>query len=145
VGSLKPKAINAGSIESMVRQLIRKGGISRQKFGNNYTIQTIHGFRKWFATKIKLNKNISYSTSEALIGHKSGLDGIYYKPDFKTQLFAEFVKAIPDLTVDESEKLKLQNVIKDETIKKMESEKDERISKLEKKLEKVLRMLNHVE
>lgn len=125
VGSLKPKAINAGSIENVVRQLIKKAGVTRQKFGNNYTVQTIHGFRKWFATTIKLNKNISYSTGEALLGHKSGLEGAYYKPDFKTQLIEEFQKAIPDLTIDQTEKLRLENQKQKEEISEKELLKGE--------------------
>ena len=41
------------------------------------------------------------------MAHKRGLDDVYFKPT-KDDCFREFVKAIPHLTISESEKLKTQ-------------------------------------
>ena len=57
--------------------------------------------------------------------HKKGLDGVYLKPT-KDECFAEFKKAILELTVDDSERDKIK-------IRKLESEKSE----LEKKTEEI--------
>jgi len=59
------------------------------------------------------------------MGHKNGLDGVYYNPTVEKR-FEEFQKAMPQLIIDDSERLA-------EEKKKLEKEK----SKLEKNQEKI--------
>ena len=66
--------------------------------GNRYDVQADHGFRKRFNTILKMNNSVNYNIAEKLMGHKNGLDGVYLTPTIE-QCFAEFKKAIPDLTV----------------------------------------------
>jgi len=103
-----------------------------------------HAFRKRFNTILKMNNSVNHNIAEKLMGHKNGLDGVYLKPTLE-QLFVEFKKVIPELTIDESERLRLQNRIKDEKIKKTESEKNARISSLEKKMSTIEKLLRQID
>lgn len=142
IGSAKANLMNEKSIKGCMFSIISK--IRMGKEGKRYAIQTNHGFRKRFNTVLKNNKEINISVAERLMGHFSKLvplDTVYYNPS-RDVLFTEFKKAIPDLTIDESEGLKLQNQIKEEKIKKLEFEKDTRIERLEKFVEELSKRLD---
>ena len=49
------------------------------------------------------------------MAHKRGLDGVYLQPT-REECFAEFVKAIPDLTIDQAERQKAIIQIKNKKI-----------------------------
>lgn len=110
--------LSVGGAGTVIDRLVRSAKLDRQKHGKRHETQLAHGLRKRFATILKINDAISYSTTEALLGHKSGLDATYFKPDFRTQLFEEYKKAISDLTIDDSEKIEAEKV-------KIEQEKSE--------------------
>jgi len=63
------------------------------------------------------------------MAHKRGLDGVYYKPT-REQCFAEFEKAIPEITIDPTERQKSIIAKKDKEISELQRNK-ERIDKLE--------------
>jgi len=89
---------------------------------------------------MKLNNEVNSNIAEKLMAHKKGLDGVYFKPT-REECFAEFVKAIPELTVDESERLKEQLKKQCQELKD-QSDKDKRITDLESKLEIVYKLLS---
>jgi len=51
----------------------------------------------------KLNNDVNSNIAEKLMAHKRGLDGTYLQPT-REECFAEFLKAIPQLTIDDSER-----------------------------------------
>jgi hypothetical protein len=59
-----------------------------------------------------------------------------------TRLFDEYKKAILNLTIDDSERLKIENKIKDKRIDKLESEKDAKIAQLERDMVYVKKLLS---
>ena len=64
--------------------------------------------------------------------------------DFSVEkLFAEYKKAIPELTIDESIRLKEEIKIKDGVIQKQESEKDALIKDYGERLAKTEKILSH--
>ena len=71
------------------------------------------------------------SISEKLLGHSTSiqLDNNYFKPTLEV-MFDEYQKAIPDLAIDESIKLKLELEKKNQKLSSLES-KDKRIEQLE--------------
>lgn len=107
-------------------RVTKNAGVHGEKVGLRYDTQTNHGFRKRFNTILKLNNNINPAMTEKLIGHKVNLDGTYLTPT-REDLFEEFRKAILDLTIDDSERLRMRN-------KKLEEDKSE----LEKKNEALI-------
>jgi len=56
-------------------------------------------------------------------------------------LFDEFRKTIPELIIEESQRLKIENELKDKKIEQLESDKDRRISNLESKIENINELL----
>lgn len=127
------KPIKIGTAYSSFAQLLNKAGIRKTQKGDNKTRHSkriFYGFRKRYNTTLKNNININPNTAEKLMGHKNGLDGVYYNPTIEKR-FEEFQKAIHELTIDESQRLIEEN-------KKLEVEKynleidQEKISHLEK-------------
>ena len=90
----------------------------------------LHGFRKRFATAIKLDKTISFSVGERLLGHKAYLDPEYFAPT-KENLFQEFRKVMSNLIIDQATKLRIEAQIKDEQLKEIKSQKDVVIQQLQ--------------
>jgi len=114
------------SVRRTLGKLMKAAEIQRTKVGARYDQAIVYGFRKRFNGILKMNNNVNSNIAEKLMAHKNGLDGIYLKPT-REECYTEFVKAIPDLTLDPTEKLKAEN-------EKLEKEKSE----LEKKNEELL-------
>jgi len=122
------KHIKIGTAYSSFAQLLSKAGLRKIQKGDNkvrHSKRIFYGFRKRFNTILKNDKNINANTAEKLMGHKNGLDGVYYNPTIEKR-FEEFQKAMPQLILDDSQRLLEQN-------KKLEKEKSE----LEKNQEKI--------
>ena len=101
--SSKQEHFTKESARQMTNDLIIKSGIERTKTGKRYDKAVIYGFRKRFNTILKLNNDVNSNIAEKLMAHKRGLDGTYLQPT-KEECFVEFQKAIPQLTIDDSER-----------------------------------------
>ncbi|CUR52695.1 Integrase family protein [Nitrosotalea devaniterrae] len=128
LASLVARPISKKMAQMLLIKCIQNSSILRTKSGKRYDVQTAHGFRKRFNTILKLNSSVNPNIAEKLMGHKKGLDGVYLVPT-RDECFAEFQKAMTDLTIDDSERLRSRN-------EKLEAEKLE----LEKR-EKDIRLL----
>ncbi len=93
--------LSTSTARELLSHLVKKAGIERSKRGERYDKASIYGFRKRFNTILKTNNNVNYNIAEKLMAHKNGLDGVYLKPT-REQCFAEFAKAIPELTIHSS-------------------------------------------
>ncbi len=87
-----------GGARSVIYRSILKSKINRRKHDHRYEIQADHGFRKRFNTILKLDNLINYNIAEKLMGHKNGLDGIYFTPTLE-ELFTEFKKIMHKIEV----------------------------------------------
>ena len=136
------KPITSDTASTEMNRIISKA-IFRKKTDGRFEIMSCHGFRKRFATVLKSNKEINLSISEKLLGHSTTvqLDNVYFKPSLEV-IFDEYRKAIPDLAIDESTKLKLELQNKDEKLASLEV-KDKRIDQLENALMRI--ELNQIE
>ena len=92
------KQLEWNSVRSIVYRAVQKSKIIRYKQNSRYDIQINHGFRKRFNTILKLNNGVNYNIAEKLMGHKNGLDGIYFTPTLN-ELFTEFKKIIHKLKI----------------------------------------------
>jgi len=114
----KPKPLSYSSIKNIIHRLTwNTSKIRHKSSGKRYNIQLDHGFRKRFNTVLKLASGVNPNITEKLLGHKKGLDGTYLAPT-REECFAEFAKAIPNLTIDDKERDNLK-------IRKLEGEKSE--------------------
>jgi len=116
-GSEPVKAMSVTSMANMVKRILRLANLRGVKTGQRYDIQQNHGFRKRFNTILKMNSDISPAITEKLMGHKINLDGVYFVPEI-SDLFGEFRKAIPDLTINVAKRQEMK-------ITKLEQEKQE--------------------
>jgi integrase/recombinase XerD len=140
IGITKAKFCTRGSLTMIMDRVVNNSNVRGIKKGMRFESMTNHGFRKRFNTILKLNKNINPVIVERLMGHRVNLDGSYLDTT-RQDVFNEFVKGMHDLVISDSERLRLQNQLKDETIKKMETEKDMEIAKLKDDMKNVYRLL----
>ena len=134
--------LSANSARQIISWLLKKAGVERTKKENiqvRYDKASMYGFRKRFNTILKLNNEVNSNIAEKLMAHKRGLDGTYLQPT-KDECFAEFVKAIPDLTIDQTEKQKH----KIETLEMETTElkqKESQIEALEKQMKDAIKQI----
>jgi len=123
VNEKRSKPVMVNSFESSLSHAMRRAGISRIKKGNRYDLAVCGGYRKRFDTIVKGNSDIPYAYGEKLMDHKNKLEANYFKPT-REQLFEQYKKAIPELTIDPSLKkdFMLNRILKEKS--KLESEKD---------------------
>ncbi len=127
----KESNISQNSARQIIRDILKKSAITRTRTGLRFDKAEIYGFRKRFNTILKLDNSINSNIAEKLMAHKRGLDGTYLQPT-KLECFTEFLKAIPQLTIDPTEKQKIR--IEELEIEKTELEqKNARIEELEKR------------
>ena len=80
--------------------------IIRLKHGNRFNVQADHGFRKRFNTILKIDNSVNHNIAEKLMGHKNGLDWVYFTPSLE-EPFTEFKKVINQLQVRLSMPIKI--------------------------------------
>jgi integrase len=115
----------------IVYNMITQAGIKRIKVSKHrFDKSAMYMFRKRFNTILKLNNEVNSNIAEKLMAHKRGLDGTYLQPT-KEECFAEFVKAIPDLTIDPTKRQQLDINEKQKEINLLE-QKSRKIDDLEK-------------
>lgn len=112
-----------GVISLMVR-IVGSTSINRNKKGRRFDTQLDHGFRKRFNTVIKLENSVNANIAEKIMGHKNGLDGVYFVPT-REQCFKEFVKGITQLTIDPRERQKIELDEKNGRIDELEKEREQ--------------------
>jgi len=98
------RPITTASVFGIVRGTL-SGKKRRKEEGGRYEIPTLHGVRKYYNKTLKMRDNCNISICEKLIDHSTTipLDNVYL-PIGKEELFVEFEKAVPDLTIREDER-----------------------------------------
>jgi len=138
------KRMKKNSVMSIIWRIINKSKIKRTRINRNFDIQMDHGFRKRFNTILKLDSDVNSNLAEKMLGHSTThkLDNTYFTPTVEN-LFAEFQKAIPELSISESVRLQYENKRKGEKIKKLEA-KDQEIEKLKARFESIERLIERI-
>ena len=117
IGIQKVRPMSDKSIDQTMERVVKRANL-REKTGNRYDKMLNHGFRKRFETIVKMNKEIPVAVAEKLIGHKAyyddrgnhiQLDDSYFVPEVE-QLFKFFEKVIPELLIDNSKRIKAENL-----------------------------------
>jgi len=108
LGSLKAKPMSLSSIQGVIRRAVERAGFRNptEKINGRYETMMDHGFRKRWNTIVKNTDGMKIITAEKMMGHSIPtipLDEIYNIPEVE-KLFEEFRKAIPELTVDNSQR-----------------------------------------
>lgn len=122
-------------LRKAVESALKKSGIERERVGTKYDKATITMFRKRFNGKLKLENQVNSNIAEKLMAHKRGLDGTYLQPT-KEECFAEFLKAVPELTVSSEEKQKAKIEQQQKEISQYKAQQDQ-IDKLELEIQRI--------
>lgn len=77
---------------------------------------------------------------EYMMGHQGlvSLDQNYFKTNL-LELATEYIKVVPDLTIEDSERLRQSNRTMSSNIQKLESEKDEKLERLTREVDDMRR------
>jgi integrase/recombinase XerD len=124
LGIEKTKQLKRNPAIGAITRLVKKAKIRRERVNKkNFDIQLDHGFRKRFNIILKLENDINSNIAEKIMGHSVSipLDGAYLPAQDERVIqkcFTEFKKAIPQLTISDEERIRLEN-------KKLKEEKSE--------------------
>jgi len=135
LGIAKPKHLVKVSIQAVVDRILRRAELRFGRDGHRRDVQLDHGFRKRWNTIVKTTDGMKIILAEKMFAHTTPtipLDETYVDASIE-KLFEEFKKAIPELTIDDSERLKLNNEQQQKKISELEI-KTERIDDLERRL-----------
>lgn len=121
IGIQPVKSLTLRGIESLMERLVKKSKNRKKINRTRCNIMSAHGFRKRFASIIKLDNKISWAVSERLLGHKSYLDEAYFRPT-KENLFTEFKKVISDLTISDEDRIRAEKLLLEN---KLQAQKDQ--------------------
>lgn len=115
-----PKKLKASGVKRLIERALKAQGIRKtlQQGQRRHEFQADHGFRKFFKTHAE--QVMRPINVETLMGHSTGISDSYYRPN-ERELFEDYQKAMPELTILPENQQHLQ-------IRKQE----ERISELEK-------------
>jgi integrase len=148
--SVEPIHTVSGTAEIVIN-LVRKAGIIENSHNTKtrHKTMTCHGFRKYFNTICKTS-GMDSERVEMLMGHaNSSLSGHYWRlptneaemSPQEQKLFQtiknEFRRCIPELTIGESEMLKIKNQQLEETVNEQMKEKEFEINNLQRQLSKM--------
>jgi integrase len=119
-----PRPITARTVSNKITELCERAGIREktvlkegQKSGSvRKPVPSVHGLRKSFST-FALNANMDIIKRRMLEGHSVGIDEHYCLPS-ESDLEAEYMKAVDNLTINEENRLKRK-------VEKLEVEKNQ--------------------
>ena len=139
--SEKPHPMTTQAIQTMIVRAIRGANVRGISKDGRYKTQSAHGFRKRFNTILKLNKEVNDNAIEKMLGHKNGLDGVYLQITTE-KLFKEFKAGITDLTINPTERQKME-ILKLEKDKTELEETKKRIELLEESVAEMMSVNEH--
>jgi len=125
--------LSLSSLNHIIDKIIHRSGIVRIKDGAMYDKARTKMFRKRFNGKLKMENEVNSNIAEKLMSHKRGLDGVYLQPT-KEECFTEFEKAIAVLTVDPTERQKIEIESQKKRLTELE-QKDNEIQVLKQEME----------
>lgn len=105
------RRLNAIGVKRRVEKIVRRIGLRPplQPGKKRHPVPLDHGFRKSFNTNMRRAK-VNYLDKEDMMGHSVGLEKHYERyveEDFER--FSEYQKAIPFLTISDTERLRIEN------------------------------------
>lgn len=123
--------VETSGARHIIYNMIKASGIERIKVSKfRYDKSVMYMFRKRFNTILKINNDVNSNIAEKLMAHKNGLDGTYLTPT-REECFREFVKAIPELTIDPSHR-QIEELNKKQIEIDLLEKKSKKIDELEK-------------
>jgi integrase len=132
----KPKPLQESGLETIMYRVLTRSEVRSAE------VMRSHGLRKFAITQMKMAR-VDFNDREYLVGHRHsrGLD-IHYDRTSEEDRLAEYVKAIPLLTIDPTQRLEEENQelksFQSEEIARLkwrEGQQSQEIAKLKERLE----------
>lgn len=98
---LRPKKLQPSGVKRLFEDMLWKFGIRKEKKRRHEF--SIHSLRKFFKTRAE--QVMRPINVETLMGHSTGISDSYYRP-IEGELLEDYLKAVPLLSIAESEELK---------------------------------------
>jgi site-specific recombinase XerC len=95
-----PRRLKVDAVKKIIERAWLQEGIRPHALPEGerrYEFKGVHGFRKFFQTRAQQAMNLM--NVEILMGHSLGIADSYYKPTYE-QLFADYLKAVPFLSIN---------------------------------------------
>lgn len=131
---------SAKILRDRVIRMATKAGLRGAKQSKRFEVPIMNGFRRFWNKTCKEAASgdsalASLIRKEYMMGHRGlmALDQNYFKTNLM-ELAIEYVKVVPDLTIDDAERLRRSNRRMADNIQKMEGEKDGVVARLEAKV-----------
>jgi len=120
------RRLNYKGIKNRVGKIVSKIGLRPplQLGMRRHEIALDHGFRKFFNTMLRMAK-VDFLDKEDMMGHKIGLEKHYERYKDSSERFPEYQKAIPFLTISDTERVKFENTKLREKASNEQLQKDE--------------------
>ena len=144
LGDGKVKPMTNDSLAHLMVRLVKP--VKRRKSGSRkrFDVARNHGFRKFFATAVKLTINIPTTMSEKLINHIGvvKLDGSYFKPTME-EMYEAYRKAIPELTISNEQRdhLKIQKLESEQQVAEIQSKEIKSLQEQVKQTQDMLQQM----
>jgi site-specific recombinase XerD len=122
----RPKSVDKSALQYKLYDLCNRSGIDKEKTA------IAHSYR-YFFTKQLVESKVNPEIREMLLGHKIGLTSAYYRPT-QEEMYAEYEKAIDNLTIDSSQRLQRK-------VEMLEIEKS-KVDRIELKLQLLEKQFN---
>lgn len=106
-----PQRLNQKGIRKRIEVVVRAIGLRPPLLPGKrrHEVKLDHGFRKYFNTMMRRAK-VDYLDKEDMMGHTTGLEKHYERyNEMDFERFAEYQKAIPFLTISDTERIRLEN------------------------------------
>ena len=131
-----PKRATRRTIRKRIIGMVGRAGLHDSRDGKMHMVPLMNGFRRFFNKTCKeaLSGNSTLGSlikHEFMMGHSglTSLDENYFKTD-ALEMAVDYVKAVPDLTIDDAERLRRSNRAMAENIQNLEGEKDAKIEQM---------------
>lgn len=123
-------------LRDRVVRMATKAGLRRTKTSKRFEVPIMNGFRRFWNKTCKEAASgdstlASLIKKEYMMGHRGlvSLDQNYFKTNLM-ELAIEYTKVVPDLTIEETERLRQSNHIMASNVQKLESEMDRTLERL---------------
>jgi integrase len=110
----KATPVTSKTLRDQLGRLYARIGLRSEKEGLRHEFQQVHGFRKFFKTRMEV-AGVRPIITELLMGHSIGVSNSYMKPS-NDELMAEYAKGIPALTILHQEKASVKSELKEQLL-----------------------------
>ncbi|MCE2499028.1 MAG: integrase [Nitrosopumilaceae archaeon] len=149
----RPAAVGVHAVQETVKRIAVAAGLrdpGRKKYRRQYDVPIMNGFRRfWNKTcKESMSKESALSSlikKEYMMGHVGlvSLDRNYFKTHV-LELAEEYLQSVPALTIDDAERLRLENKQQARRIGVMKDERDTEIAALKRTVEEMAKRMENM-